>query len=75
MFSELGNLLEPRWRNMSPQLLAVIQCNRRWTRAEFGASEVPVKDSITTRRWTRNTVYISGIVVEKLTTKNLYSPS
>jgi hypothetical protein len=47
MFSELGNLLEPRWRNMSPQLLAVIQCNRRWTRAEFGASEVPVKDSIT----------------------------
>jgi hypothetical protein len=47
MFSELGNLLEPRWRNMSPQLLAVIQCNRRWTRAKFGASEVPVKDSIT----------------------------
>jgi hypothetical protein len=47
MFSELGDLLEPRRRNISPQLLAAIQCNRRWIRAEFGASEVPVKDSIT----------------------------
>jgi hypothetical protein len=47
MFSELGDLLEPRRRNISPQLLAAIQCNRRWIRAGFGAGEVPVKDSIT----------------------------
>jgi hypothetical protein len=47
MFSELGDLLEPRRRNISPQLLAAIQCNRRWIRAGFSASEVLVKDSIT----------------------------
>jgi hypothetical protein len=28
-------------------LLAAIQCNRRWIRAGFGSSEVPMKDSIT----------------------------
>jgi hypothetical protein len=47
MFSELGDLLEPRRRNISPQLLAAIQCNRRWIRAGFSASKVPVKDFIT----------------------------
>jgi hypothetical protein len=47
LFSELGDLLEPRRRNISPELLAAIQCNRRWIRAEFGSSEVPMKDSIT----------------------------
>jgi hypothetical protein len=47
LFSELGDLLEPRRRNISPELLAAIQCNRRWIRAGFGSSEVPVKDSIT----------------------------
>jgi hypothetical protein len=46
MFSELGHL-EPRWRNIFPQLLAAIQCNRRWIRAGFSASNVPVKESIT----------------------------
>jgi hypothetical protein len=47
MFSELGDLLEPRRRNISPQLLAAIHCNRRWIRAGSGASEAPVKDSLT----------------------------
>jgi hypothetical protein len=47
LFSELGDLLKPRRRNISPELLAAIQCNRRWIRAGLGSSEVPVKDSIT----------------------------
>jgi hypothetical protein len=47
LFSELGDLLEPRRRNISPELLAAIQCNRQWIRTGFGSSEVPVKDSIT----------------------------
>ena len=34
-FSELGDLLEPRRRGISPKLLAVIQCVRRWQRAGF----------------------------------------
>jgi hypothetical protein len=36
MFSELGDLLEPRRRGISPKLLAAIQCVRRWQRAGFG---------------------------------------
>lgn len=36
MFSELGDLLEPRRRCISPQLLAAIQCVRRWRRAGLG---------------------------------------
>jgi hypothetical protein len=36
MFSELGDLLEPRRRAISPQLLAAIQCVRRWLKAGFG---------------------------------------
>jgi hypothetical protein len=35
MFSELGDLLEPRRRQISRQLLAAIQCVRRWYRAGF----------------------------------------
>jgi hypothetical protein len=38
MFSELGDLLEPRRRSISPQLLAAIQCVRRWQNAGFGPS-------------------------------------
>jgi hypothetical protein len=38
MFSELGDLLEPRRRAISPQLLAAIQCVRRWRKAGFGDS-------------------------------------
>lgn len=36
MFSELGDLLEPRRRGISPKLLAAIQCVRRWQKAGFG---------------------------------------
>jgi hypothetical protein len=35
LFSELGDLLEPRRRGISPELLVAIQCNRRWIRAGF----------------------------------------
>jgi hypothetical protein len=35
MFSGLGDLLEPRRRAISPQLLAAIQCVRRWLEAGF----------------------------------------
>jgi hypothetical protein len=36
MFSELGNLLEPPRRAVSPKLLAAIQCVRLWRKAGFG---------------------------------------
>jgi hypothetical protein len=39
LFSELGDLLEPRRRGISPELLAAIQCNRRWIRAGFSSSK------------------------------------
>jgi hypothetical protein len=39
LFSELGDLLEPRCRGISPELLAAIQCNRRWIRAGFGGGK------------------------------------
>jgi hypothetical protein len=39
LFSELGDLLEPRRRGISPELLAAIQCNRRWIRAGFGGGK------------------------------------
>lgn len=35
MFSELGDLLEPRRRCIKPQLLAAIQCVRGWRKASF----------------------------------------
>jgi hypothetical protein len=35
MFSELGDLLEPRRRAISPELLAAIQCIRRWQKAGY----------------------------------------
>jgi hypothetical protein len=36
MFSELGDLLELRRRAISPQLLAAIQCVRRWQKLGYG---------------------------------------
>ncbi|KAF2732220.1 hypothetical protein EJ04DRAFT_441411, partial [Polyplosphaeria fusca] len=36
---ELGDLLEPRRRGISPELLAAIQCTRRWRRAGFGSDD------------------------------------
>ena len=38
-FSELGDLLEPRRRGISPELLAAIQCTRRWRRAGLGSDD------------------------------------
>ena len=47
MFSELGDLLEPRRRGIQPQLLAAIQCVRRWRRAGLGDDKVNSKVRIT----------------------------
>ncbi|KAH7563688.1 Dimerhypothetical proteinTnphypothetical proteinhAT domainhypothetical proteincontaining protein [Bipolaris maydis] len=47
MFSELGDLLEPRRRGMQPQLLAAIQCVRRWRKAGLGNDDISSKVTIT----------------------------
>jgi hypothetical protein len=49
MFSELGDLLERCWRNITPQLLAAIQCVRRWRRAGFSDNKAAEKSTITNR--------------------------
>ena len=46
MFSELGDLLEPRRRAIQPQLLAAIQCVRRWRKAGLGDDEAAIKATI-----------------------------
>ena len=46
MFSELGDLLEPRRRGMQPQLLAAIQCVRRWRKASLGNDNISSKVTI-----------------------------
>jgi hypothetical protein len=38
MFSELSDLLEPRRQGISPELLAAIQCVRRWQKAGYGTA-------------------------------------
>ncbi|KAG9375814.1 Dimer-Tnp-hAT domain containing protein [Pyrenophora tritici-repentis] len=43
LFSELGDLLEPRRRRLGPQLLAAIQCVRRWQGAGLGADDEVVE--------------------------------
>jgi hypothetical protein len=43
MFSKLGDLLEPQRRAISPQLLAAIQCVRRWLKAGFGKGHKPTR--------------------------------
>jgi hypothetical protein len=47
MFSELGDLLEPKRRNMGPQLLAAIQLVRLWVRAGFKPPEAGNDNDIT----------------------------
>ncbi|XP_014550433.1 hypothetical protein COCVIDRAFT_115467 [Bipolaris victoriae FI3] len=42
VFSELGDLLQPRRRGIQPQLLAAIQCVRRWLKAGLGSDSVSV---------------------------------
>jgi hypothetical protein len=39
VFSELGDLLEPRQRGISPKLLAGSHCSRRWRKAGFRSSD------------------------------------
>jgi hypothetical protein len=48
MFSELGDLLKPRRRNLGPQLLAALQCIRAWIRIGMttpGSSDAVLNDS------------------------------
>jgi hypothetical protein len=40
VFSELGDLLEPRRSGISPELLAAIQCMSRWRKAGFGSDNM-----------------------------------
>jgi hypothetical protein len=47
LFSKLGDLLEPRRRAIKPQLLAALQCVRRWQKAGLGDVEVAAKVEIT----------------------------
>jgi hypothetical protein len=49
-FSELGDLLEPRRRGISPELLAAIQCTRRWRRAGFGSDDEADQKVLTDER-------------------------
>jgi len=47
MFSELGDLLDPRRRGIQPQLLAAIQCVRLWRKAGLSDDMANSKDFIT----------------------------
>jgi hypothetical protein len=47
LFSKLGNLLELRRRAIKPQLLAAIQCVRRWQKAGLGDAKVAARVAIT----------------------------
>jgi hypothetical protein len=47
LFSELGDLLKPCYRAIKQQLLAVIQCVRRWKSAGLGKVEVAAKLTMT----------------------------
>jgi hypothetical protein len=47
MFSKLGDLLKPRRRNLSPEILAAIQCVRRWRRAHLGDDKIAEKHTVT----------------------------
>jgi hypothetical protein len=47
VFSELGDLLEPCRRGISPELLAAIQCNRRWRRAGIGSDDEVDEKAVT----------------------------
>ena len=50
MFSELGDLLEPRRRGIQLQLLAAIQCVRRWRTASLGDDKLNNRNSITNNK-------------------------
>jgi hypothetical protein len=46
MFSELSDLLEPRRQAIQPQLLAAIQCVRRWQKSGLGDDEMAAKAAL-----------------------------
>lgn len=46
MFSELGDLLTPRRRNISPQLLAALQCIRAWRSAGLAVATPVSSDQL-----------------------------
>jgi hypothetical protein len=48
MFSELGDLLEARRQGIQPQVLAAVQCVRRWRKDGFGGNDdVAAKSTLT----------------------------
>jgi hypothetical protein len=47
LFSELGDMLEPRRQGLSPELLAGIQCARCWMKAGFGDSDGEAEAAMT----------------------------
>ena len=56
MFSELGDLLEPRRRHMGSGLLAALQCVRSWQKAGLNPPRIaemePIDDEVdTTASW------------------------
>jgi hypothetical protein len=44
VFSELGDLLEPRRRGIAPELLSATHCTRRWRRAGIGGRVIEVDE-------------------------------
>jgi hypothetical protein len=58
MFSELGDLLEPRRRNLGPQLLAALQCIQAWIRIGMttpGSSDAVLNNSDLARLYNLST--------------------
>ena len=47
MFSELSDLLEPRRRAIQPQLLAAIQCVRRWRKSGLSDDGIAANAALT----------------------------
>ena len=47
LFSELGDLLEPKRRKIGSQLLAALQCVRRWMKAGFIEPEIKPETRLT----------------------------
>ena len=57
LFSELGDLLEPKRRKIGAQLLATLQCIRAWTRAGF---ERPTPGIVEKLEATRSETLLEG---------------
>jgi hypothetical protein len=50
IFSELGNLLEPRQQGIQLRLLAAIQCVRQWRTAGLSNNKLNNRNSITNNK-------------------------